>query len=164
MDSKNSMDCEKIEEISEILGEEVFGKDGSEKTIFEIVDDGDKKKMLTLKSGSWSSKEPWFGVDEDNNLHTMVSIKSLMNLIESYRDLARENFDLRLEKSIAQHLPIDFGDVWTVCMDEIRNLARKEPEKATLNIDLNEIVSSVKKKHPNLFVDMESIKRGMIRE
>ncbi|QKF64266.1 DUF2603 domain-containing protein [Campylobacter corcagiensis] len=145
---------EKIDEIHEILGD-----DKNEKTIFEIVD-SDDKKMLTLKSGSWNSSEPWFGVDGDQNLHTMVSIKSLTKFIESYRNLARENFDLRLERSIAQHLPIDFGDVWTVCMDEIRRIALENPKSTTLNIDLNEIVSKVKQDHPNLFIDLERVRRG----
>lgn len=146
----------KIEEIHEILGDE-----GNEKTIFEIID-SDDKKMLTLKSGSWNSSEPWFGLDEDQNLHTMVSIKSLTKFIESYRNLARENFDLRLEKSIAQHLPIDFGDVWTVCMDEIKKLAMQDPNKATLNIDLNEIVDKVRQDHPNLFIDIQRVRREIL--
>lgn len=145
---------DKIDEIHEILGD-----DKHEKTIFEIVD-SDDKKMLTLKSGSWDSSEPWFGIDGDQNLHTMVSIKSLTKFIESYRNLARENFDLRLERSIAQHLPIDFGDVWTVCMDEIRRIALQNPQNNTLNIDLNEIVGKIKQDHPNLFVDLERVRKG----
>ncbi|CZE47396.1 DUF2603 domain-containing protein [Campylobacter geochelonis] len=146
-------ECEKIEQISKALG----FNDG-EKTIFEIVESENKnQKMLTLKSGSWSSKEPWFGVDENKDLHTMVSIKSLNGLIDAYRKLARENFDLRLEKSILQHVPIDFGDVWTVCMDEIRNIAIKNPENQVLSVNLNEIVEKVRQEHPNLFVNLDSI-------
>lgn len=129
-----------------------------EKTIFEIADGNDKnEKMLTLKSGSWSSKEPWFGIDENKNLHTMVSIKSLNNLIEAYKKLAKENFDLRLEKSIAGHLPINFGDVWTVCMDDIQKIALANPDKSVLNLNLNAVVSNVKKNHPNLFINIENI-------
>lgn len=152
-EDKRNID-KKIDEIHEILGDE-----DHEKTIFEIVD-SDDKKLLTLRSGSWNSSEPWFGVDEDQNLHTMVSIKSLAKFIESYRDLARENFDLRLERSIAQHFPIDFGDVWTVCMDEIRKIALENPQSTTLNIDLNEIVGKVKQEYPNLFIDLERARRG----
>ena len=147
---------DKIEEIYEILGD-----DGDEKTIFEIID-SDDKKLLSLKIGSWNSQEPWFGIDSDQNLHTMVSIKSLTKFIESYRDLARENFDLRLEKSIAQHLPIDFGDVWTVCMDEIKRIAIQNPENTTLSIDLNKVVDRVKQDHPNLFIDLSRVKREQV--
>ena len=142
-----------MEEISQALGGE------EEKTIFEIIDSGEEK-LLTLKSGSWSSKEPWFGIDSDQNLHTMVSIKSLNNLIEAYKKLAKENFDLRLEKSIASSLPVDFNDVWTVCMDEIKKLAMENPDKPVLSLNLNAVVNKVKDEYPNLFINIENIMKG----
>lgn len=141
----------KINEVSE-----AFGIRDDEKTIFEIVTSGDiNEKKLMLKSGSWGATEPWFGIDEANNLHTMVSIKSLSNLIQAYKRALKENFDLRLEKSIWQHVPVDFGDVWMVCMDEIKSIASENENSKNLDIDLDFVVDKVKKKYPNLFVDLK---------
>ena len=137
---------------------ENFGLTNKEKTIFEISSNdknGDKK--LVLKSGSWQGDEPWFGIDENGGLHTMVSLSMLSNLVSLYKIAARENFNLKLEKSILQRIPIDFGDVWIVCMDEIKKVAKKNQNMNTLNINFDAVVEKVKSEHPNLFVDIENL-------
>ncbi|MBE0496418.1 MAG: DUF2603 domain-containing protein [Campylobacterales bacterium] len=143
---------EAIEAIAKRIGMDSNG----EKTVFEIMETDDpNQKTLQLKSGSWEGAEPWFAIDNKQKLYTLVSIESLTRMVEGLRRTQQENFNLKLEKTIWQHIPVDFHDVWTVAMDEIRALASKSKDTKAINVDLDRLVGNIKKQHPRLFVNLK---------
>jgi len=123
-----------------------------EQTVLEIVPSEEANaKLLRLKNGSWNNtKEPWLVYDEQQKLHALLSIDTLSKMIEHFKQAEQETFALRLEKSILQHLPLDFQDVWTVAMEEINKSNKRE-------IDFDKLIKKIKKEHPNLFLDLKDL-------
>jgi hypothetical protein len=145
---------DEIDKISKKTGIE----NESIKTILEVeITDNPDIKSLILKSGSWEAKEPWFIIDEKNKIHTLISIDTLTKMVENLKTLGQENFELKLEKTIWKHLPVDFGDVWVVAMDEIKNMAKSSQNAQAVKIDIEKLVANIKKKHPSLFVDLKGL-------
>lgn len=127
-------------------------------TIVKIKDSEDpNKKTLELIRGSWDSKAPWFVVGEDNRVHVLSTLDSIVELINSLKKSSYENFNLKLEKAILENLPIDFNDVWVVAMKEIQDRLSKSKNKNLLDIDIKKIVKDIKKNHPNLFFKLKDL-------
>lgn len=122
-----------------------------EQTLLEISSsEQEDAKILTLKRGSWSGKEPWFVLDEKQKLHALIPIEALSKVMENLKQMEEEAFSMKLEKSILQQLPIDFQDVWTVAMEEVQKRKSKD-------IDFEKLVRKIKKDHPNLFLDLRDL-------
>ena len=139
-----------------ILSKKIGLDENREKTILNLEDtDAPNRKLLTLQSGDWENEEPWFMVDKDGKIHTILSLDMLLNIIKSLRVAQEENFNLKLEKSIWQNVPIDFQDVWVVAMDEIKKQLKNSKNARSLNIDIDRVVKDIKKKHPNLFLNID---------
>ncbi len=142
----------KVETLSKSLG---FGE--NDKTLFEIKNTDDPKvKELHLKSGSWESEDPWFAIDEEDTkkAYAFIPSDSFSQMLTILKQTQKENFDLKLEKTIWQNVPNDFDDVWVVAMDEIRQLAQNEGNKP-VSIDLEKLIADIKKEHPNLFINLK---------
>ncbi len=143
----------------ELLSQTLGLPKNSERTILKMSSDPENPNEKTLKliSGSWDSKGPWFIVDENDKIHTVLPVETTIKLIESLKKAQEENFHLKLEKSIWQNVPIDFEDVWVVAMDEIRKMVQESKDKNILNINIDKLIKKIKKEHPNLFLDMQKI-------
>jgi hypothetical protein len=142
----------KIDSLSKTLG---LGED--QKTLFAIKKTDDPNiKELHLQSGEMKEEDPWFAVDEDDEkkAYAFVPLEAFTQMINILKQTQKENFDLKLEKTIWQNIPQDFDDVWVVAMDEIRELAKSEDNKP-VSIDLDKLIIDIKEKHPNLFVNIK---------
>lgn len=135
-----------------------IGLDG-DKTVIKIENtENPEIKKLNLKSGSWSANEPWFVVDENQKLHTMMSINSVNKIVKKFKETQEENFNLKLEKIIWKNIPIDFQDVWAVAMDEIKSIVATESDDTkVINVDLERLLRKIKAEHPNLFLNFKDL-------
>ena len=142
----------KVDVLSKSLG---FGE--HDKTLFEIKKTNDPKvKELHLQSGSWESEDAWFAIDTDDTkkAYAFIPSDSFSQMLKVLQQAQKENFDLKLEKTIWQNIPNDFDDVWIVAMDEIKNLAQKEGNKP-VSVDLEKLIADIKTDHPNLFINLK---------
>ncbi len=153
MDIKKENALEKINILAKKIG---FNKN-KEKTILNIQKgDNPDQRLLTLQSGEWDGDEPWFAIDENNKIHTIISLDTLLHIIQSLKETQEENFNLKLEKTIWQNIPVDFQDVWIVAMDEIKKQLANSKDLKSVNIDIEKVIKSIKKKYPNLFLNLNN--------
>lgn len=133
-----------LENISQTLG---ISK--RRRTTFELEDMDNNQIKLSYK-GKANLNTPWFGMYGDKPC-ALVPAELFEAVINALKNAQKENFELKLERSILQNLPIDFGDVWTVAIEEIKKANhKKEP-------NLDRLIAKIKKEHPNLFLDMRSL-------
>jgi hypothetical protein len=153
MEKNNLTVYDEINTLSEKIGIEKGAK-----TVLEVLTtDNPDVKSLSLTSGSWEAKEPWFVIDEKRKIHTMISLDTLTKMVENLKTLGQENFELKLEKTIWKYLPVDFGDVWVVAMDEIKNMAQNSKNAQAIKVDIDKLVSNIRVQHPSLFMDLKGL-------
>ena len=156
----NNALIEKIDELSKSLG-----YNGEENTIFELRNTEDPNiKELVLMNGEWNENRPMFVVDKAHPEKALVffSIDQIGALLKSLQETTQENFNLKLEKAIWKHTPVDFQDVWVVAMDEIQKHIKALQKKGEpLKINLDDIVSRIKREHPSLFIDLNKVAQNI---
>lgn len=137
-----------IENISHTLG-----ISDRERITFDIEEVSSNELRIRIVNGTKNFKSPWFAIKNEEP-YIFMPAEILDMVFRMLRTAQKESFELRLERSIWQHMPIDFGDVWRVAMDELaRGNFAKEP-------DLEKLIAKIKQEHPNLFVDMTSFITG----
>lgn len=137
-----------IENISHTLG-----ISDRERITFDIEEVSSNELRVRILNGTKNFKSPWFAIKNEEP-YIFMPAEILDMVFRMLRTAQKESFELRLERSIWQHMPIDFGDVWRVAMDELaRGNFAKEP-------DLEKLIAKIKQEHPNLFVDMTSFIAG----
>ena len=147
--------AEKIDELSKQMG-----MDESVKTVFEMRSSENGTKELILQSGDWDESKPMFVYDADkpDDTYVFISAESFAALLRTLQELNQENFNLKLEKAIWKHTPVDFQDVWVVAMDTIKKLVEKKKEEGeNVTINLDDIVGQIKREHPALFFNINDL-------
>ncbi len=158
MEEEKKYDIKLLEKINALS--KSLGFSNEEQTLLEIrKTDKHNIKELHLTNGSWDSNKPWFAIDSDNEnrAYAFMPADAFSQMIETLKTSQQENFNLKLEKTIWQNVPIDFEDVWIVAMDAIQDFAKKEDPKKPVSIDLDKLLREIKKDHPNLFINLKEL-------
>ena len=145
---------EKIDRLSSMMG-----LDKKDKILLELKDtENENIKEVHLKQGSFDKNEPWFVIDEkdDKKAYAVLPLETFNKVIDILKSVQQENFNLKLEKSIWQQIPMDFDDVWVVAMDKVQKLVDKKNPDKPISIDIDKLVKDIKEEHPNLFVNMKN--------
>jgi hypothetical protein len=153
MQEKEKNVLQKINALSKSLGFDLENQ-----TFVEIrTTEQEDIKELHLKNGSWESEAPWFAIDHDNDqkAYAFIPAEAFSQMVQTLKTVQKENFDLKLEKTIWQNVPIDFEDVWIVAMEEIKEKARAHDSSKPVSLDLDKLIRGIKKEHPNLFINLK---------
>lgn len=120
------------------MAEEVIKKlDITEKTVVECKD-------FEVEEGSLDN--PLWILIINEKLKIVLEVDEYMKLMETLKNVMKENFELKLEKAILSEFPVDYDDVKAVVLEEMKH---------NENASINEILNKVKLEHPNLFYNLD---------
>ena len=91
-------------------------------------------------------KNPLWILMINNELKITLEVEEYMKLMETLKNVMKENFELKLEKAILSEFPVDYDDVKAVVLEEM---------KKNSEASIDEILDKVKLEHPNLFYNIE---------
>lgn len=134
-----------IENISHTLG-----ISDRERINFDIEQVSDNELKIRIVNAAANFHSPWFAIKNEEP-YIFMPAEILDVVFKMLKTAQKESFELKLERSIWQNMPIDFGDVWRVAMDELmKSEFKKEP-------DLDKLIAKIKREHPNLFMDVNQM-------
>lgn len=130
----------KFKKITKSKEEKVF--------LSEKIDE--ERKELKLISGKEKAQNSF--IIEDDELYFMIASEDFLSLVDNFKSLQEKIFALRLEKAILRYLPLDYHDVYSIAKLAID----KELDKGNNveELDFARIVGTIKKEHPNLFLEL----------
>ena len=103
-----------------------------------------KCKELEIIEGE--KEAPLWIMQIDDDLKIVLDKKEYMDLMNSLKEVMKENFELKLEREILSEFPIDYEDVKAVVLEKM---------KENNNLSIKDTVRKVKEQHPNLFFEVD---------
>lgn len=117
----------------------------------------DKDEIRTLTT-SRDLEDPFVLKNKNKQESVVIPSQIFEEMITKLEELKQNQLELELEKAIAGSMPLDFEDVWKVAITE---LEVEQQSSLTADLDIEFVVKKIKKKHPNLFIDMSDIARNI---
>jgi len=121
--------------------------------------DDPKRKEMVLLQGNWDEQKPKIAIEQSDpkKVYVFLTAESFRDLVEALRRSNQENFNLKLEKAIWKHIPVDFDDVWVVAADKINKAMQSQQDTNSLNINLDQLIDEIRREHPSLFINLADI-------
>ena len=111
--------------------------------------------LIALQKGELNNENIWLLKDNEDNEFALIPSQALNILNQRIRDLQEERFFIRLEREIAQQMPIDMDDVMVIASEYIESFRKKDASLPLLNA--RSIARDLKKQHPNLFFNLQDL-------
>lgn len=116
----------------------------------------ENKMLLAMERGGFSKEDLWFLRDEEGEEYVVFPRKLFVRLLSRIRTTQEEKLVMMLEKDIISQMPIDFDDVMAVAKSALESLRLNDGNLPEINTA--SFAKDLKKKHPNLFFDLEYLR------
>ena len=114
--------------------------------------------LLAMESGGFSKEDLWFLQDEQGEEYVVFPQKIFVQLLSHIKNIQEEKLVMRLEKDIISQMPIDFDDAMVVAKNALESLRLNDGNLPDINT--NTLAKDIKKKYPNLFFDIDYLRKS----
>ncbi|WP_334084183.1 DUF2603 domain-containing protein [Helicobacter typhlonius] len=132
--------------------------DNSSENLGVLHKTSDSTMLLAMQSGEFSKEDLWFLKDDEGEEYVVFPQKLFLQLIRHIKHIQEEKLMMNLEKDVISQMPIDFDDAMAVAKNALESLRRSDgnlPEINTANLAKN-----IKKEYPNLFFDIDFLRKS----
>lgn len=117
----------------------------------------DDTMLLAMQRGEFSKDDLWFLQDEQGEEYVVFPQKLFVRLLSRIKTMQEEKLVMKLEKDIVSQMPIDIDDAMAVAKNILESLRLKDGNLPEINTVI--LAKDIKKKHPNLFFDIDYLRK-----
>lgn len=117
----------------------------------------DDTMLLVMQRGEFSKDDLWFLQDEQGEEYVVFPQKLFVRLLSRIKTMQEEKLVMKLEKDIVSQMPIDIDDAMAVAKNILESLRLKDGNLPEINTAI--LAKDIKKKHPNLFFDIDYLRK-----
>ena len=111
-----------------------------------------------MQDKGFSKEDLWFLQDEQGEEYVVFPQKIFVQLLSHIKNIQEEKLVMRLEKDIISQMPIDFDDAMVVAKNALESLRLNDGNLPDINT--NTLAKDIKKKYPNLFFDIDYLRKS----
>ena len=118
----------------------------------------DDTMLLAMERGGFSKEDLSFLCVDEGEEYVVFPQKLFVRLLTRIRNIQEEKLIMKLEKDIISQMPIDFDDVMVVAKNILESLRLSDGSLPEINTAL--LAKDIKKKYPNLFFNLDYLRKS----